>query len=78
MPYEEELDKYIVNHLLNGNDCMGEFDMALNALREASEKIKKNKITSVKIKDDATFVTESDLMVEKNVDWWNCFLIYKW
>lgn len=65
MPYEDELDKYIVNQLLHGNDYMGEFDMALNAVQAASEKIKKNKITSVKIKDDATFVTESDLMVEK-------------
>ena len=65
MPYEEELDKYIMNHLLSGNNYMSEFDMALNAIKTASDKICKNKIVNVRIKDDLSFVTESDLLVEK-------------
>lgn len=67
MPFKEELDKYIMNKLLQDNNYMREFDIALNSIIEANEKIDKNKIVSVKMKSDSTFVTESDLLVEKKI-----------
>jgi len=67
MPYKEELDKYIVDYSLRGNDYMREFDIALTSIVEASEEINKKKIVNVKVKSDATFVTESDFLVEKKI-----------
>ena len=67
MPYKEELEKYIVNRLMYGNDYMAEFDIALNAILNAYENIKEHKIFNIKQKYDSTFVTESDLLVEKMI-----------
>lgn len=67
MPYKEELEKYIVNRLMYGNDYMAEFDIALNAILNAYENIKEHKIFNIKQKNDSTFVTESDLLVEKMI-----------
>ena len=67
MPYEDELDKYIVNHLMQDNDYTREFDLAYNAILKANDKIKKKKILNVRVKEDETFVTESDLLIEKMI-----------
>ncbi|MBE6150815.1 MAG: hypothetical protein E7162_03230 [Firmicutes bacterium] len=67
MPYEDELDKYIVNHLMEDNDYTREFDLAYNAILKANDKIKRKKILNVKVKEDETFVTESDLLIEKMI-----------
>ena len=65
MPYQEELDKYIVNHILDDNDYTREFDLAYSQILSAYERVKKKKIANIKIKDDETFVTESDYFIEK-------------
>ena len=67
MPYKDELEKYIVNRLMYGNDYTGEFDVALNAILRAYDKIKGQSIINVRKKNDETFVTESDLLVEKMI-----------
>lgn len=65
MPYKDELDNYIINCLISDNGYIREFGTAINAVKDAADKIKKEKIINVKVKNDATFVTESDLLVEK-------------
>lgn len=67
MPYKEELDRYITNQLLSDSEYIREFEIALNSIVEASEEIAKKKITNIKMKEDSTFVTESDLLVEKKI-----------
>ena len=67
MPYKDELDKYITNYWLDGHDYINEFELALEAIIEASEAISKKNIVNVKIKSDDTFVTESDLLIEKKI-----------
>ena len=66
MPYKEELEKYMLNHLLDDNDYMREFDLAYSSIEEAAEIAKKSIVkVNVRVKKDSTFVTESDLLVEK-------------
>ena len=67
MPYEEELEKYIMNHYLDDNDYTSEFDLAYSAIEEATTAIAKKNLLkiNVQVKEDSTFVTESDLLVEK-------------
>lgn len=67
MPYEEELEKYMMNHFLDDNDYMSEFDLAYASIMEAAGAIAKKNLIKVKVrvKEDSTFVTESDLLVEK-------------
>ena len=65
MPFKDDLEQYMIDRILYGNDYTGEFNLALDAVLNASEKIKGQKIMNVKIKDDETFVTDSDLLVEK-------------
>lgn len=67
MPYKDELEKYIVNRLMYGNDYTGEFEVALNAILRAYDKIKGQAILNVRQKNDETFVTDSDLLVEKMI-----------
>lgn len=67
MPYADELEKYIINHILDDNNYTREFDLAYESIEEAAEAIaKKNLIKiDIRVKEDSTFVTESDLLVEK-------------
>ena len=67
MPYKEELEKYIRNNLLEDNDYTREFDLAYESIEEAAEAIAKNNLfkINIRVKEDSTFVTESDLLVEK-------------
>lgn len=67
MPFKEELETYMMNYMLDDNDYMSEFDLAYSSIVEASENIDKKKIFNVKVKEDSTFVTESDLLVEKKL-----------
>lgn len=67
MPYEEELEKYIMNHYLDDNDYTSEFDLAYTSIEEATAAIAKKNLfkINIQVKEDSTFVTESDLLVEK-------------
>lgn len=65
MPYKDDLDKYIINHILDDSDYTSEFDIAYSQIISAYEMIKKRRITNIKIKEDETFVTESDYYIEK-------------
>lgn len=65
MPYKEELDTFINNYYCNDSDYSEEFELAYDSIILASEQLKRAKISGVKIKNDASFVTQSDYLVEK-------------
>lgn len=65
MPYKEELDNFIREYNLKSRFYAEEFDLAYAGIMEAYELIKDKKITRINTKDDKSFVTESDLIVEK-------------
>ena len=67
MPYEEELEKYMMNYYLDNHDYSREFDLAYNAIEDATSTINKKNLVKITFreKEDSTFVTESDLIVEK-------------
>lgn len=67
MPYEEELEKYILNKVLSDNNYTREFDLAYESIEEAANAIAKKDLIkiNIRVKEDSTFVTESDLLVEK-------------
>lgn len=67
MPYKEELDAYIKGYILEDSDYLDEFDLAYSAVVNAANVIKKKKIINIKVKEDSSFVTESDLLVEKYI-----------
>lgn len=64
MPYKQELNEFIKKYNLSNNSYQEEFDLAYENIFEAYEKIKDKKITKINMKDDKSFVTESDLIVE--------------
>lgn len=65
MPYKDDLDQFIKKVNLRSNTYSLEFDIAYSAIMDAWETIKNKKITEIRVKDDKSFVTESDLLVEK-------------
>jgi len=67
MPYKEELDNFIIHHYLEDNDYSKEFELAYSSIIKAYDLIKKKNIVNIKIKKDSTFVTESDLIIEKSL-----------
>lgn len=67
MPYKEELDNFIYTYYLDDSDYSSEFELAYQAIMDAADNIKKNKIISIRVKDDNTFVTASDLLAEKTI-----------
>ena len=67
MPYKEELDNFIYTYYLDDSDYSEEFELAYQAVLSAADSIKKNKIVNISVKDDNTFVTTSDLLVEKTI-----------
>lgn len=67
MPYKEELDTFIMNHYLEENDYSKEFELAYTSIDNAYNSIKKKSMINVMVKADRTFVTESDLLIEKSL-----------
>lgn len=69
MPYKEDLEKYVMNQHLDDNDYSREFDLAYSAIEEAAAVIAKKELfkVNIRVKEDSTFVTESDLLVEKMI-----------
>ena len=67
MPFKEELETYMMNYRFDDNDYMQEFDLAYSSIIEANNNISKKNIFNIKVKEDMTFVTESDLLIEKKL-----------
>ena len=67
MPFKDELDNFIMNYYLEENDYSKEFELAYTAIVDSYDLIKKQDIMNVRMKADDTFVTQSDLMVEKHI-----------
>ena len=67
MPFKDELDNFIMNYYLEENDYSKEFELAYTAVVDSYDLIKKQDIMNVRMKADDTFVTQSDLMVEKHI-----------
>ena len=65
MPYKQELDEFIKQYNLTNNNYQQEFDLAYENIFKAYDAIKDKKVTKINVKDDKTFFTESDLIVEK-------------
>ena len=57
----------MINKVLNDNNYTREFDLAYESIEEAANAIAKKDLIkiNVRVKEDSTFVTESDLLVEK-------------
>ena len=65
MPYEDELNDFIRKYNSRNFRYKEEFNMIYEDIIEVNELIKKNIQTKITKKPDKTFVTESDLFVEK-------------
>lgn len=67
MPYKEELENYISNYQFGKDKYQEEFNVAYKVMKEAAKVIRKKKTFKVQTKEDNTFVTDSDKMVEKTI-----------
>lgn len=67
MPFKEELNTFIMNHYLEENDYSKEFELAYTSVLDSYNLISKKNVVNIKMKEDKTFVTESDLIIEKNL-----------
>lgn len=65
MPYEEELNKFIREYNSRNFCYKKEFNMIYENIIEANELISRKNGTKITKKQDKTFVTESDLFIEK-------------
>lgn len=65
MPYKNELNNFIKLKNTENFDYYYEFDVAYKGIMEAYNTIKDKMITTAIKKQDKTFVTESDLIIEK-------------
>lgn len=65
MPFDDELDKFIKDYNIQETSYDDEFDLAYQAVLDASKAIEDILITTVKKNNDKKFVTDSDLMIEK-------------
>lgn len=65
MPYKDEREAFIREYNLSNHDYFPEFNTAYDAVVEASDALKKKLNLEIHEKKDETFVTDSDVMVEK-------------
>jgi len=65
MPYRADLDNYIKKCNLDDSEYDDEFDLAYSNILKAYNAVRRKKQIKVSTKDDKTFVTESDLIIEK-------------
>ena len=67
MPFEEELEKYMMNYYLDDHSYTREFDLAYNSIEEVTSVINKKNLVKIRFreKEDSTYVTETDYLVEK-------------
>lgn len=67
MPYKDELDKFIRNTQTINFPYIEEFELAYRAIKESYELIKNKKLIVPVEKADKSFVTASDILVEKRI-----------
>lgn len=65
MPYKEELDSYILNKISEGFRYNEELMLAIELVKNAAFALQRKLNTSISVKADKTFVTDSDLFVEE-------------